>query len=170
MLAPVPLQTCVIVKSSHLFTVWYTHTAGLLCGESILHRKTIWNRDIQRDLEVNSWILASTVHADDLASLQSGIQCGAVITRSIFTQILTKDTSYTRSSSYGVSFVSITSDACFASVIVVPYEKLSYVGPRYNDTQLAVGRLISHLNVSDTWLPWQRVYEYSWWNIFTCQH
>ena len=37
---------------------------------------------------------------------------------------------------YGVLFVNITPDACFASVIVKPYAKSCYVGPRYNGTAL----------------------------------
>ena len=55
-----------------------------------------------------------------------------------------------------MSFVNIISDACFASDIVVPYEKLSYVGTRDNNTRLyiciymgpGVGRLITHLHAS----------------------
>ena len=50
-------------------------------------------------------VLGVTTTAGDM-------QCNAVITRSIFTQILTKDI-----------FVNIIPDVCFASVIVVPYEK-----------------------------------------------
>ena len=38
---------------------------------------------------------------------------------------------------YGVSFVNITSDAYYASVIVVPYAKSCYVGPRDNSTRLS---------------------------------
>ena len=37
---------------------------------------------------------------------------------------------------YGVSFVNINSDVYFASIIVVPYAKFCYDGPRYNGTQL----------------------------------
>ena len=37
---------------------------------------------------------------------------------------------------YGVSFVNITSDTHFTSVIVVTYEESYYVGPRYNGTWL----------------------------------
>ena len=35
-----------------------------------------------------------------------------------------------------MSFVIIISDAYFVSVIVIPYAKSSYVGPRYNDILL----------------------------------
>ena len=37
---------------------------------------------------------------------------------------------------YEVYFVNLTSDAYFASIIVVPYAKSYYVGPRYNDIRL----------------------------------
>ena len=39
---------------------------------------------------------------------------------------------------FWVSSVKITSDAYFNSVIVMPYEKYCYVGPRYNGTRLYV--------------------------------
>ena len=61
----------------------------------------------------------------------------AVIARSIFTQIFTKTPhSSPVRARYGVSFVRIASDWYSASVIIVPYAKSCYVGPRYNGTPL----------------------------------
>ena len=39
----------------------------------------------------------------------------------------------------GISFVNITSDTYFSTVVIVPCAKLCYIGPRYNGTRLYIG-------------------------------
>ena len=65
------------------------------------------------------------------------IQCGAVITRSIFSWILEK-TSHSSPvrARCGVSFVDPASDRYFATVPVVIYAISYNIGPRYNGTRL----------------------------------
>ena len=69
------------------------------------------------------------------------IKCGAIIKRSIFSQILTIDLLYYRSPlkvSYRVSFVSPNSDLCSASVTAVLYAMSWYRRPRCNGTCLYI--------------------------------
>ena len=65
-------------------------------------------------------------------SLQYHIQCGAFITRSNFSQILTKDAH----SSPVISFVDTAFDWYSASVPVNIYVISYSIGPRYNSTRL----------------------------------
>ena len=74
-----------------------------------------------------------------LSGLTNGkfnIQCGAVITRSILSKILTKDppNSSPIRGKYGVSFVSQNSDLVNASVIEVLQKIACNIGLCYNDT------------------------------------
>ena len=68
------------------------------------------------------------------------IQCGTVITRSIFSQNSQKTPhSSTVRSGYGVSFVDPASDWYSASVPVIIYVIHYNIGPRYNGTRLWQG-------------------------------
>ena len=67
------------------------------------------------------------------------IQCGAVISRSIFSKILTKHThSSPVRSRYGVSFVNQKSDLVNAFVAELLYEISRFIGPRHNGTDIKV--------------------------------
>ena len=73
----------------------------------------------------------------NLTNALFAIQCGAVITRSIFSQIFTKDThSSSGGARYGVRFVDPVSDwhspLVHAIINVIFYN----IGPRYNGTRL----------------------------------
>ena len=62
-------------------------------------------------------------------------QRGFVITVSILCQILTIDPPCSPvRARYVVSFVSVTADLCFTSVVVVLYAITCCIGPRYDDT------------------------------------
>ena len=63
------------------------------------------------------------------------IQCGAVLTRSIFSKILTIDTTYSRAR-YGVSFVSSKYDLYSGAVITILCAISWHIVPRYNGTAL----------------------------------
>ena len=66
---------------------------------------------------------------------QNHIECGVVITRSIFSQTFTIDT---HTVMYGVSLVEPASDWYSAPVPVIMYAIFYNIGPRYNGTRLQV--------------------------------
>ena len=64
------------------------------------------------------------------------VQCSAIITRSIFSQIFPDPYSLPARMRYGVSFVSDNSDICSVSVTVVLRAVSCYIGPCYTRTWL----------------------------------
>ena len=83
------------------------------------------------------------------------IQCGAVITRSIFSQMFTKDThSSPVRARYGVSFVDPASGRYFAWVPVIIYVLFYNIEPRYNGTRLYLETKISKEIRSDNLQFW----------------
>ena len=68
------------------------------------------------------------------------IQCGTIITRWVFSQILTKGTpQLVHEDTLLGSFVNLNSDSCAASVTAVLYAVPSYnIEPCYNDTRLFI--------------------------------
>ena len=77
------------------------------------------------------------------------LQYGAVITRSIFSDIFTKDSLPIRAR-YGLCFVDPASDWHSASVPVIIYVISYNIGPHYNNTRLYVKPYQSHLYVYET--------------------
>ena len=71
------------------------------------------------------------------------IQCDAVITRSLFSQIFTKDSSPIRAK-YGVSFVDSASDWYSASVPLIIHVMSYNTGPCFNGFWLYISKLGQH--------------------------
>ena len=112
-------------------------------------RKTMWReismissfRIIISSRDNSSWLLTENkmhIHRRE-ESFQPVIylQCGAVITRSIFSLIFTKDTHISPvRARYGVSFLDPASDWHWASIPAIIHAISYYIGPRYNGTRL----------------------------------
>ena len=83
------------------------------------------------------------------------LQCGAVITRYIFSKILTKTphTSPVRSRC-GVSFVSLKSDLYSALIDAVVWEMSCYIGSRYNGTWMYYVMMQSMTWANSVWFTY----------------
>ena len=89
------------------------------------------------------WLMAKRIITETFLNFviitlpADNLQCGAVITRSIFSQIFTKGThSSPVRAKYGVCFVGQPSDWHSASVPAIIYAISYYTGPHYNGTRL----------------------------------